>query len=68
MPEHLGYFWWLVEHRPRSLTRPRRLHRRIRQRLLIDRDAGHAAIVLVNVGREPGRYALRYLVDADHDD
>ena len=36
--------------------------------LIIDRDAEQASIVLVNVGREPGRYAQRFLVDADHDD
>ena len=66
--DHLGYFWWLVEDRPRSLTRHDGFTGGFGSSLIIDREAEQASIVLVNVGREPGRYALRFLVDADHDD
>ncbi len=68
LQDHLGYFWWLVEDRPRSLARHDGFTGGFGSSLIIDRDAEQASIVLVNVGREPGRYAQRFLVDADHDD
>ena len=54
--------------RPRSLTQHDGQTGGFGSSLIIDRDAEQASIVLVNVERRPGRYALRFLVDADHDD
>jgi CubicO group peptidase (beta-lactamase class C family) len=66
--DRLGYFWWLVDERPRTLTAHQGFTGGFASSLMIDRDAEQASIVLVNVGREVGRYGLRFLVDADHDD
>jgi CubicO group peptidase (beta-lactamase class C family) len=66
--EQFGYFWWLIEDRPRTLAEHQGLTRGFGSSLIIDRDAKQATIVLVNVGRDVGRYGLRFLVDADHGD
>ena len=64
----LGYFWFVIDERPRTLTVHPGLTGGFGSSLLIDRDAGQASIVLVNASRVVERFALRYLVDADHGD
>jgi len=64
----LGYFWWVIDERPRTLTAHDGLTGGFGSTILIDRDAEQASIVLVNASRVVERFALRYLVDADHGD
>ena len=64
----LGYFWMVVENRPRTLTEHNGMTGGFGSSLLIDRDAGQASIVLVNASREVERFALRYLVELDQRD
>ncbi|GAA1956200.1 serine hydrolase domain-containing protein [Agromyces allii] len=64
--EQLGYFWWILEKRPRTLTEHAGTTEGFRSDLLIDRDAGIASIVLVNSRRDVSPLALRYLVEADN--
>ena len=63
-----GYFWFVIDERPRTLTAHDGLTGGFGASLLIDRDAEQASIVLVNASRVVGRFALRYLVDSDHGD
>lgn len=66
--EQIGYFWWISEERPRTITGHSGANNGFRSALLIDRDAGIAAIVLANSQRDVDALAMRYLVEADNDD
>ncbi|MGI9824670.1 serine hydrolase domain-containing protein [Agromyces sp. Marseille-Q5079] len=63
--EQIGYFWWIIEERPRTFTEHPGTTDGFRSHLLIDRAAGIASIVLVNSQRDISPLALRYLVEAD---
>ena len=63
--EQIGYFWWIIEERPRTFTEHAGNTDGFRSHLLIDRYAGVASIVLVNSQRDIYPLALRYLVEAE---
>ncbi|MGW4928965.1 serine hydrolase [Agromyces sp. NPDC004153] len=57
-----GYFWCLEEHPPRTITMHPGQSGGHSGALMIDREAGTASIVLVNMITDPMVPALRYLV------
>lgn len=66
--EQIGYFWWVTEDAPRTITGHGGTTGGFSSALMIDREAGIASIVLVNAHRDVDSFALRYLVEADRTD
>ncbi|MFE6253845.1 serine hydrolase domain-containing protein [Agromyces sp. NPDC057865] len=60
-PTSVGYLWEVQEEPARTITYTLGFTNGFSAALLIDRDAGHASIVLVNSDTDVSEYALRYL-------
>jgi hypothetical protein len=60
-PTSVGYLWGRQEEQVRTITFAIGFTNGFSAALMIDRDAGHASIVLANSDTEVGEYALRYL-------
>ena len=61
----IGYFWFIDDQRPRVITSHGGQTGGFGTALLINREAGSAAIVLANTESDPWRLALRLLIHAE---